>query len=222
MRFSRKFLDVQHRGGGEGISRAGNSTCAKSSGGRSRRTTREERGKLPLRVRREGRLYAPPCRLHGGSNAGLRGGNAFFPVPDAESAGIRRPPLPRPGNSPCSRNAFAAPAETQGAEWADGDRRVRRIKWKAREASATVRMRPSADPGAHAHAGHASRALFANATAAIFLRSLSNADILYCSYIPTQNMLLQLFYADILYCSYTHITYSQRPPHSPHPLLTQS
>lgn len=32
-------------------------------------------------------------------------------------------------------------------------------------------------PDAHAHAGHASRTLFANATAAIFLRSLSNAAI---------------------------------------------
>ena len=138
------------------------------------------------RATRGGRLDAPPCRFHKGSGAGPVARIAFLPVPDAENAGVRRPPFPRPGNSPCSPNAPAAPAETQGAEWADGRSA---IGWKAREASGCDRPRR---PDAHAHAGHASRTLFANATAAIFLRSLSNAEyataaislcrICYCSY----------------------------------------
>ena len=106
--------------------------------------------------------------LHKGSGAGSGAENALSFFPDAESAGIRRPPLPRAGNSPCAQNAFAALAETQGAERESG--------WKA----------GCGRPDAHAHAGHASRTLFANATVAIFLRSLSNANILYCRYIPTQ------------------------------------
>ena len=109
----------------------------------------------------------------------------------------------------------------------------RRIRWKEREASAIVRMRSSAAPDAHAHAGHASRTLFANATAAIFLRSISNADILYadislrriclCRYYVGYNAIAAILRrysllhimttvditpVDILYCSYTHITYS--------------
>lgn len=128
-------------------------------------------------------------RLHVGfmmdPTAAAEGRNRFFPFPDAESAEVRRPPLPRAGNSPRAPNAFAAPAETQGAEWADGRSAGPADQMEGRGG---VRDRPDA----HAHAGHASRTLFANATAAIFLRSLSNADILHCSYIPTQNMPLQL------------------------------
>ena len=65
-------------------------------------------------------LYARVCGAHrghlirpnyNGSGAGSQGRNRFFPVPDAESAEVRRPPFPRPGNSPCHRNAPAAPAE---------------------------------------------------------------------------------------------------------------
>lgn len=64
MRFSRKFLDEQHGSGGEAVGRTGNPACAKNSGGLSRRATRGERGKLPLRVRREG---GASMRLHVGS-----------------------------------------------------------------------------------------------------------------------------------------------------------
>lgn len=62
MRFSRKFLDAQHGSGGEAVGRTGNPACEKNSGGRSRRATRGERGKLPLRVR--GRCAS--MRLHAG------------------------------------------------------------------------------------------------------------------------------------------------------------
>lgn len=93
----------------------------------SRCATRGERGKPLLRARREGRLcagpgrlYAPSRRIRGGSNGGPAARIAFFPVPDAGDAAARGPPFPRPGNSPCAPNAFAAPAETQGAERAGG------------------------------------------------------------------------------------------------------
>ena len=94
------------------------------------------RGRSLLRVRRGWRLHAPSRRFHDGSNGGPGAENALCPVPDAESAEVRRPPLPRTGNSPCAPNAFAAPAEAWEAERARGDRRVRRIRWKAGEASA--------------------------------------------------------------------------------------
>ena len=78
-------------------------------------------------------------RLHAGFTmdpTAARGARiAFFPVPDAESADVRRPPLPRTGNPPCARNAFAALAEAWEAERARG---ARRIKWKARGAPASA------------------------------------------------------------------------------------
>ena len=97
----------------------------------------------------------------------------------------------------------------RGATGVSGDRM---------EGKGGVRMRSSAAPGAYAHAGHASRTLFANATAAIFLRSLSTAAIFLrricycriclCRYYVGHNAIAAIFYVDILYCSYTHITYS--------------
>lgn len=79
-------------------------------------------------------------------------------------------------------------------------------------------------PDAHAHAGHASRTLFANATAAIFLRRICYCRIFLCRYSPLQliycriclcsyyvghNATAAIFYRRYYcYCSYTHITYS--------------
>ena len=119
---------------------------------------------------REGRLYAPSCRFHKGSGAGSGAENALSFFPDAESAGVRRPPFPRAGNSPRAPNAFAAPAEIQEAELAGGRSAIR---WKAREAAAIVRLRlrSSAASGCSCACG-------ARVTHAICKRL--------CRYIPTQ------------------------------------
>lgn len=176
-------------------------------------------------------------RLHAGfmmdpmAAAGAR--IAFPPVPDAENAEVRRPPLPRTGNSPCAPNASAAPAERQGAERAGGRSA---IKWKARgRSSAADAMGGGASGCACAHAGHASRTLFANATADTFLRSISNAeyttakysyaDILHCSLFTAHYgyciyCYCRIFYADITYRRYYYRRYSLLQLYSHHILIT--
>lgn len=159
-------------------------------------------------------------RLHVGfmmDPTAARGPDRVPPRSGCGRTAVRRPPLPRTGNSPCAPNALAAPAEAWEAERARGDRRIR---WKARE---IVRMRSSAAPGACAHAGHASRTLFANATADIFLRRYSLPQFIYCSYISMQNMLLQIFYVNILYAGVLRMLISLTPlfclPPSSHHIL---
>ena len=163
----------------------------------------------------------------------------FMMDPTADRGPDRVPP--RSGCGICRGSPAAAPPD---GKFPMRPKRVRRacrsmgsgagegrpaIKWKAREASATVRMRSSAAPGAYAHAGHASRTLFANATADIFLRSLSNAAIslcricycriclcricycriCLCRYYVGHNATAAIFYRRYYcHCSYTHITYS--------------
>lgn len=153
MRFPRKFLDAQHGESGGSFLYA----C-------------DARG--------AGRLYAPLCRLHDGSNAGRRGAKRVFPRSGCRKC--RDPPaaLPPDGKFPMRPKRVCRACRNVGGgagERAIGDR------MDQMEGEGSVRLRPSAAPDAHAHAGHASRTLFANATAAIFLRSISNADILHCN-----------------------------------------
>lgn len=126
----------------------------------------------------------------------------------------RRPPrrecvFPRSGCGICRDPPAAAPPAgkfpmlpkrvcraCRNAGGGMGDRRSA-IRWKAREASAIVRLRSSAAPDAHAHAGHASRTLFANATADTFLRSISAVDILYCSISNAEYATAEYAYAAI-------------------------
>lgn len=113
MRFSRKIsrcITRERRGGGR--------PNGKSSMRKELRrpfptngTGRAGEASSTRATRGAGRLYAPSCRFHKGSDAGPVARIAILPVPDAENAGIRRPPFPRPGNSPCAPNAPAAPAE---------------------------------------------------------------------------------------------------------------
>lgn len=254
MRFPRKFPDAQHRGGGEGISRAGNPACAKSSGGRSRCATRGGRGKLPLRVRRGGRLYAPPCRLHGGSNAGLGAGMLF----SFSGCRICRDPpaaVPPAGKFPmrtervrrACRNTGGGAGRRPIGDQMEGRGGVRdRPVAIVRGVRMLVRMRGTRRarylqtlPQPYSYAAYPTQIF---STAAILLRRICYCRICYCriclcrycvGHNATAAYLLHIMTVaytataeystvDILYCSYTHITYSQRPPHSPHPLLTQS
>ena len=81
-------------------------------------------------------------------------------------------------------------------------------------------MRSSAALGAYTHAGHASRTLFANATAAIFLRSISNAAIFLRRYsLPQLYPYAEYATADILRkyslrrsITYAHITHPTSLP----------
>lgn len=108
---------------------------------------------------------------------------AFLPVPDAENAGVRRPPFPRPGNSPCHRNAPAALAEAQEAERAGGRSA---IKWKAREAGdrpvAIVRgVRMPMRMRGTRHARYLQTLLQPYSYAEYATAEYSYADILHCS-----------------------------------------
>ena len=131
---------------------------------------------------------APPCAFTSDSRwiqRRLGARIAFLPVPDAEGqrfAGRRSPGREIP-HAPQTRSPRLPKHGKRSGRSAD--RRIRWIEWKAGEI-VRLRLRSSAAPGACAHAGHASRTLFANSTAAIFLRSLSNGDISLRSHIPTQ------------------------------------
>ena len=129
--------------------------------------------KLPMRTRGGGRLHAPSRRIHDGSNGGSGPGPRSSPFRMQKDSGSPAA-APPDGKSPMRPKRVRRACRSMGSGAGDGRPA---IGWKAREASATVRMRSSAAPGACAHAGHASRTLFANAAAAIFLRSLSNAAI---------------------------------------------
>lgn len=177
-RFSRRFLDVQHRGGGEGISRPGNPACAKSSGGRSRCATRGERGKLPLctrATRGAGRLHAPPCRLRGGSNAGPGGPDR---APSVSGCGKRGSPpasLPPAGKFPMrperARRACRSIGRGAGERAVGG--RTDRTEGKGGGGRPRLRMRSSAASGCPCACG-------ARVTHAICKRL--------CSHIPTQHI----------------------------------
>ena len=147
-RFSRKFLDAQHGSGGEGISRPGNPACAKSSGGRSRCATRGERGRLPLRVRRGGRLHAPSRRIHDGSNGGSG--------PGSRSSPFRMRNLQRSAGRPSPGREIPHAPQTRSPRLPKhGKRSGRGATGDQMEGKGGVRMRSSAAPGAYAHAGHA-------------------------------------------------------------------
>ena len=130
-----------------------------------------------------GRLHAPSRRIHDGSGAGPGPGprSSPFRMQDLQGFAGRRSPGREIPHAPQTRS----PRLPKHGKRSGRGRPA--IRWKAREADATTRMRSSAALGAYAHAGHASRTLFANATADIFLRSLSNAAIFlrricYCRY----------------------------------------
>ena len=150
-------------------------------------------------------------RLHDGSNAGSGCGKRTLPFSGTEICRGSRAAAPPAGKFPMRPERARRACRSIGS--GAGDRRS-----NGRRGRSSGCDRPRR-PDAHAHAGHASRTLFANATAAIFLRR-----ICLCRYIPTQIFSTAAIFYRRYYCccSYTHITYSQRPPHSPHPLLTQS
>ena len=142
-----------------------------------------------LRVRGPGSEW-----LHDGSGGGGRGQNAFSPkISRCATQGRRggyltggkfrmRKELRRPFPMNNTGRTWKLPLRTRG-----GGGRLHAPSRRIHDGSnggsgpgprsSPFRMRSSAAPGACAHAGHASRTLFANAAAAIFLHSLSNAAI---------------------------------------------
>lgn len=148
-------------------------------------------------------------------------GESIFPRSGCGRAAVRRPPLPRTGDSPCAQNALAAPAEAWEAERAMGGRRGPAGRM---EGKGGVCGRPRR-PDAHAHAGHASRTLFANAAADILCCSLSNAAILrgyspygYSPYRYSPYGYSPYGYSLRKYIAYTHIAHPFLclPPSSHH------
>ena len=154
---------------------------------------------------RGGRLCAPPCRFHEGSGGGPGARIALLPVPDAEFAEVRRPPFPRPGNPPRAPNAFAAPAEIQGAEWASGrsaiggsnGRQGRRVRRPRSSGCDRPRLRmPMRMRGTrrarylqtllqpYSYAAYLTQIF---STAAIFLRRICYCRICLCSYYVGHN-----------------------------------
>lgn len=152
-------------------------------------------------------------------------------APSLSGCGIRRgspAAVPPGGKFPMRPERVRRACRSIGGgmgERAIGDRTDQMEGRGSGGASAIVRLRlrSSAALGAHAHAGHASRTLFANATADISLRSLSNAAIFLrriclCSYYVGHNATaaistvyittVDIATVDILHCSYTHITCS--------------
>lgn len=188
------------------------------------------------RATRGGRLHAPPCRFHDGSDAGPAARIALLPVPDAESAEVRRPPFPPGGKFPtrpkrvrlACRSIGGGMGEraiggSGGSNGRQGRRRrrmrMRRTRWA--DVRMPMRMRGTRRarylqtlPQPYSYAAYLTQLY---SYAAISLRR-----ICLCSYYVGHTATADIFYVDILHCSCTHITYSQRPPHSPHPLLTQS
>ena len=169
-------------------------------------------------------------RLHAGFTmdpTADRGPDRAPPRSGCRRTAVRRPPLPRPGNSTCSRNAFAALAEAWEAERARGEGRpADRMEG---EGGAGDR------PDATVRGSGSLRACGARVTHAICKRHRSHIptqpiqrrysllQLIYCNYIPIQNMLLQLFYVDILHVSMLHILISLTPllclPPSSHHIL---
>lgn len=166
----------------------------------------------------------------------LGGGNAFFffRMQNLQGSAGRR----SPGREIPHAHRTRSPRlpKYRGRSGRTGDRRGLRIEWKAGEAAAAVRMRRMRWAGGgrmpmrmrgtrdarylqtllqiHSYAAYLTQIF---STAAIFLRR-----ICLCRYCVGHNATAAIFYRRYCYCSYTHITYSQRPSHSPHPLLTQS
>ena len=199
-RFPRKFPDAQRGSGGEGISLAGNPACAKSSGGRSRRTTRGERVKLPLRVRRGGRLHAPSRRIHDGSNGGSGPGSRSSPFRMQKDGGSPAALSPA-GKFPMRAKRVRRACRSMGSGAGGGRPACPAIGWKAREASGCDRPRLRA------------LARMRGTRHARYLQTLpqpySYADIFLCSYcccshMPMQNMLLQILRRP--YCYRSHST----------------
>lgn len=176
------------------------------------------RGRLLLRVRRGGRLHAPSRRIHDGSNGGSGPGSRSSPFRMQKDSGSPAA-APPDGKFPMRPKRVRRARRSIGSG-AGGGRSA--IRWKAREI-VRLRLRSSAAPGACAHAGHASRTLFANAASDIFLRRYSLPQLIYCSYISMQNMLLQIFYVNILYVGALRMLISLTPllclPPSSHHIL---
>ena len=132
-------------------------------------------------MRRGGRLHAPSRRIHDGSNGGSG--------PGSRSSPFRMRNLQRSAGRPSPGREIPHAPQTRSPRLPKhGKRSGRGATGDQMEGKGGVRMRSSAASGCPCACG-------TRVTHTICKR--------YRSHIPTQNMLMQIYsYADILYCSY--------------------